>query len=997
MPVDPNPFSSGARDAGPAAGLMALGFLTHAPEPRDTACDAFLPGGTIGRYELLESLGEGGFGIVWLALQREPIRREVALKVIKPGLDTHDVIARFEAERRALALMDHPHIAAVLDAGTTEEGLPYFVMELVRGMTLTDYCDLHRLTLRERLALFIPVCQAVQHAHQKAVLHRDLKPSNILVTEVDGVPVPKVIDFGIAKALAPGPGDSGLPGRTRAGTIVGTPQYMSPEQAGSGLDVDTRSDVYSLGVILCELLTGQAQVPPGEGDLATALRWIGECPAARPGTLVHPVTPAVERAAARRRLPASRFARMLRGDLDWITLKALEKDRARRYGTAASLALDLRRCLEGKTVSAAAPTWRYRSGKFIRRHRVPLAAAVLAVLTLIVGTGVSLWQAARAEDSRREAQANYARARKAVEVYLTKVGEHPRLQQEDFQDLKLSLLRTALPLYEDMALVEGDDPELRADRAWAIGRMADVYRLTGSPRKSQETYQECIAIEEGLVKRFPENDIWRHSLAGRYNNLCVLLGDLKKYRESLAMADKALVLLETLSAKDPGNEEYARNSAALILNRGGMLRRLGEAPEAEACLREAAGRYSRLADRFPGTGAHRKEQGSCGLVLGSLFDTLGRTEDACHEWKEAVEIFQQAIRENPANYPARSTLCACYMALGRVAFREGKTGEGDDFLHLARDVTRRLVDEVPGYPEYRENLTYVMKAIASTLSQRGMDQPAEAAYQELRVEQQRLVAAFPKVEKFPPLLAATVGKLGEYAQKRGANAEARDLYEQALAIQPDGEWRRGLCDLMLDARDFPAATRLALSVAQSPDPDWQRDEWAAKRVLRARAFALTAAASDSLVFAETCAGHALTLLRGAVSRGYTGVAELLANEKGAALLERPDFVALNGRIVLPKGIPSRFVFDYRQGEDQGIRQWRRDGLFWEETQPSGKINHYITIAPLTLDGVPGTEARTQGGGGLTLFIPDLKTPPPPMLRMQTAGKWRTLGELTEME
>ena len=305
------------------------------------------PGDMIGPYKLIELLGEGGFGAVWRAQQNVPIRREVALKLIKPGMDSREIITRFETEKQTLALMDHPNIAGVLDAGTTDLGRPYFVMELVRGVPITEYCDAKKLTIRQRLELFIPVCQAVQHAHQKSILHRDLKPSNILVEEVDGRAVPKVIDFGIAKALG------GMPeavlqnslARTLEGTVIGTPQYMSPEQAGAKTDIDTRSDIYTLGVILFELLTGTTPLTREQlkqSAFDQMLKLIRESESARPSSRVMPVSRVlsaeVTQTCTARGTEPTRLNRMLRGDLDWITLKALEKERERRYETANALA-----------------------------------------------------------------------------------------------------------------------------------------------------------------------------------------------------------------------------------------------------------------------------------------------------------------------------------------------------------------------------------------------------------------------------------------------------------------------------------------------------------------------------------------------------------------------------------------------------------------------------------------------------------------------------------
>jgi serine/threonine protein kinase len=377
--------------------------------PGSTASSAERPAVVIGRYKLLKELGQGGFGIVWQAGQTEPIRREVALKIIKLGMDSREIIARFEAERQALALMDHPNIASVLDAGTTDNGRPYFVMELVKGVPITEYCDTHRLGIRERLDLFIPVCQAVQHAHQKAILHRDLKPSNILVTEVDGKPVPKVIDFGIAKALhaTADPALHATLARTLEGMIVGTLQYMSPEQAGSVQDVDTRSDIYTLGVILYELLVGET--PLGREQVKNAaldsvLRLVREAEPLRPSSRFVPATEVGKTTANLRHTEPRKLSQALRGDLDWILLKALEKDRTRRYDTANALALDLQRHLNDEPVSAGPPSAGYRLQKLVRRNRLAFGAAAGILVMLGTGIAVSTWQAMRATKAEKLAE-----------------------------------------------------------------------------------------------------------------------------------------------------------------------------------------------------------------------------------------------------------------------------------------------------------------------------------------------------------------------------------------------------------------------------------------------------------------------------------------------------------------------------------------------------------------------------------------------------------------
>ncbi len=327
---------------------------------------------TIGPYHLLERIGEGGMGEVWVADQHKPIHRRVALKLIKAGMDTKQVIARFESERQALAMMDHPAIAKVFDAGETDEGHPYFVMEYVQGIPITAYCDQYRLTTQERLELFSHVCEGVQHAHQKAIIHRDLKPSNILVAIQDAVPVPKIIDFGVAKATAQSLTERTM--YTELGMLIGTPEYMSPEQAEmSGQNVDTRTDVYSLGAILYELLVGALPFDPKElrrAGFDEIRRKIREQDPPKPSTKVSTMGEDSTTQAHNRRMERPALIRQLKGDLDWITMKALEKDRTRRYGSPAELAADIDRYLHHQPIVARPPSTVYKAKKFVRRHRV---------------------------------------------------------------------------------------------------------------------------------------------------------------------------------------------------------------------------------------------------------------------------------------------------------------------------------------------------------------------------------------------------------------------------------------------------------------------------------------------------------------------------------------------------------------------------------------------------------------------------------------------------
>jgi tRNA A-37 threonylcarbamoyl transferase component Bud32 len=490
-----------------AADLSAKGAAAVAttklaePEAEDEAV-----GNTIGRYKVLEKVGEGGCGVVYVAEQTEPVRRRIALKVIKLGMDTKQVVARFEAERQALAMMDHPNIAKVLDAGATDKGRPYFVMELVRGIKITEYCDQNHLTTRERIDLFIKVCHAIQHAHQKGIIHRDIKPSNILVTLHDGVPVPKVIDFGIAKATEGRLTDATV--YTQLHQFVGTPAYMSPEQAEmSGLDIDTRSDIYSLGVLLYELLAGSTPFDGNElmsRGLDAMRKTIREKEPMRPSTRLATLKgEELTTTAKRRSADTSKLLHQLKGDLDWIVMRCLEKDRTRRYETANGLAFDLKRHLNNEPVLARPPSAAYRLQKAFRRNKLVFTAGLAVAAALLLGMFTSTWQAVRA----RRAEALALQSRRDSEKLSNFMLEdfYSELEPSGQYETVIRLARRAVAYYDSLP-ASLRTPETERNRALAQAHIAQVTARQGDSKAALTVADETVSALEQMRRRRDQSE-----------------------------------------------------------------------------------------------------------------------------------------------------------------------------------------------------------------------------------------------------------------------------------------------------------------------------------------------------------------------------------------------------------------------------------------------------------------------------------------------------------
>jgi serine/threonine protein kinase/Flp pilus assembly protein TadD len=760
------------------------------------------PGTVIGPYKLLEPIGEGGMGSVWMAEQQEPLRRRVALKVIKAGMDSAQVVARFETERQALALMDHPHIAKVLDGGTTGAGRPYFVMELVKGVPITRYCDEHRLTPRQRLDLFVPVCQAVQHAHQKGIIHRDLKPSNVLVAPYDGVPVVKVIDFGVAKATGQRLTERTL--FTGFGAVVGTLEYMSPEQAElNNQDIDTRSDIYSLGVLLYELLTGTT--PLGrkrahETGLLEALRIIREEETPRPSARLS-LLEELPSIAATRGLEPRKLSGLVRGELDWIVMKALEKDRNRRYDTPSGLARDVERYLRDEPVLACPPTLPYRLAKLLRKRRGPVAAAASAALVLMLAlVGLALNNAAISREKKdkeralEESEANLLLARQAVDEMYVKVAKDSASQLHVLP-FERDVLEKALEFYQEFARRKSGDPAAQRETASAWLRVGSIH--------------------------------WT----------------LAHYRQAKQACDKAIAVLEELAGElraDPERRAWLANAFHL---RGALLSSAGQRQQAEKCLRQALALSGELVAEDPDNAEHRERLAVSHLALGNLLSD--RPPEAEKALRRAVTLFEELVAKGRDQARYRTQLDCSYTQLGSFLADMSRFPEGERALRQAMN----LCDQSVGLPDQmiarllRSGAEFKLGLVLAASRRR---EEAERAYRHSTAELETVVAVVPHVPGYQQELAARSAKLAAFLARTGKKEEAatfrrraRELFDKLeIAQLHDNDLFGRLANTaacLRDAGDTEGAERFcrkALSLAgklaeEGPDEPASRERVAA--------------------------------------------------------------------------------------------------------------------------------------------------------------------------
>ncbi|MFK7959244.1 MAG: tetratricopeptide repeat protein [Phycisphaerales bacterium] len=750
-------------------------------------------GQTINQYTLVRELGEGGFGTVWLAEQHEPVKRQVALKVIKLGMDTRQVITRFEAERQALAVMDHPNIAKVFDAGSTDTGRPYFVMEYAEGMPFTQFCDEHKLDVRDRLRVFRKVCLAVQHAHQKGIIHRDIKPSNVLVATVDGEPAPKVIDFGIAKATEARLTEHSV--FTEQGQLIGTPAYMSPEQVGlNAMDIDTRSDVYALGVLLYEAVTGHTPFDSKtllRAGMEEIRRIIREVDPPKPSTRLSKAGESVSEIAQRRAIEPRRLGPLVLGDIDWIVMKAMEKDRTRRYQTASGLAEDIDRYLQNEPVLASPPSAKYRLGKFVRRNRRSVVAASLVLAAVLVGTAGTSVGMVRAKRAEHEAIKSATEAEQ-VATFLTDMlaGVGAQVAQgADTTLLRGILDKTATRVGDELAGFPEVEAKVRSHLGETYVQIRDTERAEENFNRSLELYRTLSEADE----TGNADDI---NVAQTIGNIAILRGSQSRLTEAVELHREAVAMWRRLAPADPTHvpraemhlanalvavSEYeeadtllARSLAALREHLGDVHLDVGVAYNSIANLRHRTSAYDEAERSYrQAIETHRAALGDDHPFVTTNFHNLSMLLADMGRNRESIELHQQTLARCRELYPDGHEQIASHLVQLAMLYRydDARSSEAPGLLAEAIELQTKL--QGPSSHTVGASYSQLGKILFAL---RRMDEAVDAyeraaeIHQSIHGEQHNSVAVALQAR------ARTLAEMGRFA-------EASDEYDRVLAIQ----------------------------------------------------------------------------------------------------------------------------------------------------------------------------------------------------------------------
>jgi serine/threonine-protein kinase len=736
------------------------------------AAEIDAPPTRIGAYRIVRLLGRGGMGGVYLAEQSEPVRREVAIKLLTTGIDSDVFVARFEAERQVLAVLDHPNITKVFDAGVTESGVPYFVMEHVSGVPLTEYADAHKLDITQRIRLFLQICRAVQHAHQKGIIHRDLKPSNVLVTDADGAPQCKVIDFGIAKAVA---GDTRL---TLTGISLGTPAYMSPEQATGQADVDTRSDVYALGVILYELLAGALPFESTStfGLIMMAQHGDAPAPSARLAALD---ANRQKELAELRRSDASTLRKELSEDLDWITLKAIEREREARYSSVNDLTADLERHFADQPVSVGPPTGVYRFRKFVRRHRLSVSFAA-ATLLLIVGFAITVTvQKGRVDRARAVAERRQGQAEELIGFMLGDL--RPRLQAEGHIEILDEVARKAMAYFAAVPEAELSNEELFR-RSQALSQLGEVRMAQGNVDSAMSAFKASLVLAQQLARRDSFNGQWQLGLGASHfwvGNIHYRRNDLDS---ALAHFTAYLRITDALVARAPDSLTYRNENALAHSN-------VGSTKEAMGDLRGALGEFQtktaieeELVRRDSTNLEWRRDLGNAYNTVGVTQRKLGDIARAEKSHRDELAVKTAIAARDPANHNYQEMVALAESYLGETLTIEGKPAEGAPILASSRTRYAALAAYDTANPDRRRQVALLDRQIGMTALERGDAAGALKTTLGGQAVLESLVAKAPTNTVWQYNLARLRGAVGSAQLELKSYADAKASSRAALAI-----------------------------------------------------------------------------------------------------------------------------------------------------------------------------------------------------------------------